>query len=43
MVIFLFLVLRASYPRIRYDILIILTWKKFLSIVLMYFLYCCFF
>jgi len=42
-VILFFLILRSSYPRIRYDILIILTWKKFLFITLIYFFLCCFF
>jgi len=35
----LFLYLRSSYPRIRYDYLISLTWKKFLPVVLMFYFF----
>ena len=38
--IFLFLIFRSSFPRLRYDFLIYLTWKKFLPLVLIYFLFC---
>jgi len=37
--IFFFLFLRASYPRIRYDILMSITWKKFLPAVLFFYLF----
>ncbi len=30
----LFFFLRASYPRMRYDFLMIMTWKRFLVVVL---------
>jgi NADH:ubiquinone oxidoreductase subunit H len=35
----IFLLLRAAYPRMRYDILIILTWKKCLPLVLIFYLF----
>jgi NADH-quinone oxidoreductase subunit H len=31
---FLFIIVRARYPRLRYDLLIFLTWKVFLPIAL---------
>jgi len=43
LIVFLFLFLRSSYPRIRYDILIMLTWKKFLVLSLTFFFLASFF
>lgn len=37
--IFFFLFLRASYPRMRYDVLMAITWKKFLPVVLFFYLF----
>lgn len=37
--VFFFLFLRSSFPRIRYDYLISVTWKKFLPLVLIFFLF----
>jgi NADH:ubiquinone oxidoreductase subunit H len=34
-----FLILRASYPRIRYDFLITLMWKVFLFLSLFYYVF----
>lgn len=42
-IIFLFLILRASFPRIRYDELIFLTWKKMLPVILFFYLLVLFF
>ena len=35
--VFVFLIFRSSFPRLRYDFLIYLTWKKFLPLVLCFF------
>lgn len=37
----IFLFLRSSYPRIRYDFLIDITWKKFLPKVLLFYYWAC--
>jgi NADH-ubiquinone oxidoreductase chain 1 len=39
LVVILFLFLRASYPRIRYDILMSMTWKKFLPLSLFFYFF----
>ncbi|BAV58172.1 NADH dehydrogenase subunit 1 (mitochondrion) [Ramazzottius varieornatus] len=37
--VFLFLIFRSSFPRLRYDYLMYLTWKKFLPLVLIFFFF----
>ena len=34
--IFIFLYMRSSFPRVRYDFLMMLTWKKFLPLILLW-------